>query len=72
MFKVCCNSDQEIYLLFQIGIVQMNTNDFVIHASQYSFKPVLDKKFESTIKFINNFHDICNSQKAMQWLLLLH
>ena len=50
----------------------MNTNDFIIHARQYSFKPVLDKKFESTIKFINNFHDIGNSQKAMQWLLLLH
>ena len=50
---VYCKFDPEIYLLLKIGIVQMATTDFDIHASQ----PILDKKFDSIMKFINNFHD---------------
>ena len=34
----------------------MGTNDFAIKAS----KPLLDKKFEFTMKFIDNFHGIGN------------
>lgn len=35
------------------------TNHFAIHHMPVS-EPILDKKLESTVKFINNFHDIGN------------
>ena len=34
----------------------MGTAEFVVHASW----PILDKKFESNMKFINNFQGIDN------------